>query len=806
MGLKISNATFGYDTNGMLSLIDEVKLTVIPDATKSIRNKKEKIRSTIDTVWVGSSADAFKDKLDYDTDVLCEALLEIKNLISENLNNVGSNVEDIDAEVAKMFGGSDVEGSSYQAGNYTDYSHVYEDAKNKVDKRNDTKENILNGVETVASGLANAVVRTSCTVVDASLGLVEGVGEFTEAIVDTGAIAVTGVASIFTGIYDFATGSNATEKMWDNTMSYVSKTQVKSAYDNFYSNTAVGSYLATNAYGYELTRGISSGVGYTAGVVALTLATFGTGGAAISAGSLATTAGVAGFGKGAETAWNDGAGLGDGLLYAGASGAWEATQFYVGAKISGFNALKSTGANIVTRVGMDTLDGAAEGLVQPLLQKTYKDESYAQLFNEAGGWGNVATQAAIGAAGSVIGEANNIAKATTGMTVKEIVHNAVSADKVVSGITVSPSNLLKQTEAANLGYTKETSFFDFLKKNNNTQSSSYNIDPNVMYSSATGRKLNPAETSLVKYINNQVNQTGSAVIALDHSYQLRSDVLANVNNLDNVRVQIKTGFNDLNGNYKPKYNAALYIDRITYTGTEAKTVLNQIENLQSRVNMNLPTEARAKQIYDIVTNEYSYLHEYKSLPDGHKIGASLRGITANNSFGKKGLVCAGYAQLYKELCDRSGIACEYVRGKGITSSGSGGHAWNVVITESGDQIPVDTCWGSGGGNGTWFGKSDAFASGHIADADEMFNTYSIDKTALDNVMTTMDNKYGMGTGLSALEEYVTSGDTSRITRDNNCRNYIGGLSRANVYEYLNAYKGTAQNAMQSHISVPSSTN
>ena len=41
-------------------------------------------------------------------------------------------------------------------------------------------------------------------------------------------------------------------------------------------------------------------------------------------------------------------------------------------------------------------------------------------------------------------------------------------------------------------------------------------------------------------------------------------------------------------------------------------------------------------------------------------------------------VCAGYAHMYKELCDRNGIKCDAVGGKRKFSGKSHGHAWNVV--------------------------------------------------------------------------------------------------------------------------------
>ena len=87
--------------------------------------------------------------------------------------------------------------------------------------------------------------------------------------------------------------------------------------------------------------GIGSGIGYTTSMIALNMVTgglasgLGVGAAgSVGVGQLAATAGVMGFSSGTENAWVDGATTGKGLLYGAASGAWEATQWAVGAKIN----------------------------------------------------------------------------------------------------------------------------------------------------------------------------------------------------------------------------------------------------------------------------------------------------------------------------------------------------------------------------------------------------------------------------------------------------------------------------------------
>jgi len=58
-------------------------------------------------------------------------------------------------------------------------------------------------------------------------------------------------------------------------------------------------------------------------------------------------------------------------------------------------------------------------------------------------------------------------------------------------------------------------------------------------------------------------------------------------------------------------------------------------------------------------------------------------------------VCEGYAEAFKLLCDRNGIACILVSGTGITSSGEENHMWNYVLMDDGQWYAVDTTWDDG---------------------------------------------------------------------------------------------------------------
>lgn len=328
-------------------------------------------------------------------------------------------------------------------------------------------DDALPWIQNAANAVWDVVKSVGATVAVFVQSLVEGILQFGEAIIDFVALVGTGVASIVTGlidggqaIYGAITGnewSSVTKQMWGGTMGFVSNQYVSGWFDLLYQNTGYGQWLAENAYGFDITRSIGSGIGYIAGVVVLTIATFGAGSVVAAGGSvtastaaaattatqMAVTATAAGIGRGTQNVWADGADLLEGLTAGTLTGLWEGLQFYVGGKISGlkiFGAdglLKSIGSsgigtkllNGLARVVLDGADGGVEGFVLPLITSIYKDgyydengnyiefsedenifERYSEIFDDNGGWTTVWTQASIGSATSLLGEAFDLRK------------------------------------------------------------------------------------------------------------------------------------------------------------------------------------------------------------------------------------------------------------------------------------------------------------------------------------------------------------------------------------------------------------
>ena len=169
-------------------------------------------------------------------------------------------------------------------------------------------------LESLGASIANAVISFSKGVVD----LVEAIG-------DTCVIIGTGVATVGTALYDvgygIATGDwdfNATKGLWEGAKTVVSYDWSNKIYDSLY-DTKAGKWLDEHAYAPFKSDGIAcqviEGVGYVAGVVTLSVVTFGAagvtfgatstvGGLSVNAGAVGVTAFATGLSKHTSEEWN----------------------------------------------------------------------------------------------------------------------------------------------------------------------------------------------------------------------------------------------------------------------------------------------------------------------------------------------------------------------------------------------------------------------------------------------------------------------------------------------------------------------
>jgi hypothetical protein len=154
-----------------------------------------------------------------------------------------------------------------------------------------------------------------------------------------------------------------------------------------------------------------------------------------------------------------------------------------------------------------------------------------------------------------------------------------------------------------------------------------------------------------------------------------------------------TSLKKLSKDKQSKYNKPFYIDPNYGTIVEYQNVVDKIDikELVFELTKNLETE---QEKFDVIAEFISSSLEYGR---GDRLG-NKHDFAASRLAGKKRrVVCAGYSQILKELCDIANIKCEYVVGASrsmffdINHISSSNHAWNIVRIDSVYRT-VDITW------------------------------------------------------------------------------------------------------------------
>ena len=231
--------------------------------------------------------------------------------------------------------------------------------------------------------------------------------------------------------------------------------------------------------------------------------------------------------------------------------------------------------------------------------------------------------------------------------------------------------------------------------------------------------------------------------------QSKIDVLKRINP-DRIKIQIVGGYDDKRVNDYPRYEYIHTTDNI-YTLDEAKQILSVINEIEKGLNPEWDESQKLFYFIGYLKNHISY-HPFFELQPSREI-RSLRGLISKQT------VCAGYALILKELCDRHGIICQYVEGcttKEMLKEGYLTHAWNIVKIK-GKNIPIDLTWSAGKlKRGEMISTSDIgnatqFVKKHIPGPHEELQDYEHTLTSIDGSLArNMSNMYSRDKEVSNL--------------------------------------------------------
>ena len=175
----------------------------------------------------------------------------------------------------------------------------------------------------------------------------------------------------------------------------------------------------------------------------------------------------------------------------------------------------------------------------------------------------------------------------------------------------------------------------------------------------------------INKINSFKNRT---ILVLENTAGLSSELISTLET-DRVVFSIKGG---LDYDKKDKYKEQKYIDRTYVSPDGLKKIIKYFEYNESLIDSNWNEFEKAMFLYNALVVDMEYAENYETIQSPGTTERSLNGIL----YGK--LVCAGFAQVYKEMLDRIGIKNYYQNQKDV-------HAFNIIEID-GKKYGVDITW------------------------------------------------------------------------------------------------------------------
>lgn len=247
----------------------------------------------------------------------------------------------------------------------------------------------------------------------------------------------------------------------------------------------------------------------------------------------------------------------------------------------------------------------------------------------------------------------------------------------------------------------------------------------------------------INRINSFKNRT---TLVLDNTIGLSSELISRIVS-DRVVFSIKGG---LDYDTKEKYKAQKYVDRTFVSPSGLNKIIKYFEYNESMIDPNWNEFEKAMFLYNALVVDMDYDEDYEKIQSAGTTERSLNGIL----YGK--LVCAGFAQVYKEMLDRVGIKNYYQNQKDV-------HAFNVIEVD-GKKYGVDVTWDNNdkkNNNGKCgfgrFGHDPEFYTRHghqlYKDVDVLDD---FEKTVIERVYDTDEEVYDLSLlSMDQLNEYYS---------------------------------------------------
>ena len=100
-GANTRQSTVGYDTQGVENMLREIKTKVIIEAAEEMKTSVNALTEAIDNIWVGASADQFKENIQNDVTKISNKLEESYNMLEKKIWDIVSSMVEADQNIIK---------------------------------------------------------------------------------------------------------------------------------------------------------------------------------------------------------------------------------------------------------------------------------------------------------------------------------------------------------------------------------------------------------------------------------------------------------------------------------------------------------------------------------------------------------------------------------------------------------------------------------------------------------------------------------------------------------------------------------
>lgn len=104
MALSIQGATQGVDANEVQAALNAIHNVVILEAENTMRSQMTSLRDATDAVWVGQSAEVFKENMATDMEDICKALDEAYKGVETEFKNTQNSFFEMDENLIERRG------------------------------------------------------------------------------------------------------------------------------------------------------------------------------------------------------------------------------------------------------------------------------------------------------------------------------------------------------------------------------------------------------------------------------------------------------------------------------------------------------------------------------------------------------------------------------------------------------------------------------------------------------------------------------------------------------------------------------